>query len=146
MDKFIPNFDKYCFDPAVGTSKLVSGSMSLDEQEGTRSKYPLRQRVPTVVPTEAGGSTCSRSRLEPSLYFVGFDHRVATTTLGHQGWDTGIAICKDLRRYDARHVPIGLQDVGQQKSVDDLNTFTYAAGGLLVGCVSYGLWRKLFRK
>ena len=48
-----------------------------------------------------------RSVHNSTLFFVGLDGRKATLTLGYQGWDCGIAIAKDLKRYDPTIVPVG---------------------------------------
>lgn len=54
-----------------------------------RSWHPHKQLEPLV-------GECGRSLVCPNLFFVGFDKRISTLTLGNQGWDTGALIAKEL--------------------------------------------------
>jgi len=89
---------------AENANKSKSVSVKVPELP-CRSNYPLgspgsRQQYPWV-------GQHSRSVVQPNLFFVGFDNRKATLSLGYQGWDCGLSITKDLGKFDPSVVPVG---------------------------------------
>ena len=67
-----------------------------------RSAYDKsHQRIPLL------DSKTSRSLLIPSIYFVGFDMRKDTITLGHQGFAAGVSISTALKKYSEDIIPKG---------------------------------------
>ena len=110
LDSFVKDYEKYCLiDEKTGTVKTSQYTV-----EG-RSKFNNAQKLPNV-------DNFFRSNINPSIFFVGFDHRRPTLTLGNQGWDSGVAVAKDLCTFNPDKVPIGdTSEAGKGYSYNDIS-------------------------
>lgn len=49
----------------------------------------------------------SSSAIQSNIHFIGFEKRKPSLSLGYQGWECGMNICKKLGQFDPKVVPVG---------------------------------------
>lgn len=131
-------------------SKLVDGYLHFEKkkskEETITSHHPSTRRF-TYDSSENLPDTdhIGMSTLRDSLFFIGFDPKKHTTTLGHQGFDAGISISKALGLYSPTNIPAGYIDEDEarrKRLIASMKTFSASIACATVLFIGYSAMRK----